>query len=391
MRYRPMQLVVTLFIAAITGVPGKRGDAWWEARAFACSSASEREMSCNVVGGIPYWAQDEAMRSFEANRESIDAISMFWYHLDPQGEVLEYDQAEAKREIVEDAQEHGVKVLALVANLPDDEREGEGLTWDADRVARVIQFQKNRQAHIAELVALTRRMGFDGIHIDYEGLPEQYRGEFTLFIQQLGAALHEEDKMLAVALHAKTAEDDPSENNGSWAQDWAALQEHVDQLHFMTYSQHTGETEPGPVAALGWTEGVLRYAVKEVGIERSKVYMGLPLYAEGWHEKSSGEYRGEDEDLTFSDVQERKQAHGGKQDWSREHASPNLTYIDDEESERVLWFENGRSVARKLRMARELGVCNVALWRLGDEDPAIWRALRGFMGVWKSESGEDGR
>lgn len=337
---------------------------------------TRHDQACRVTGAIPYWAQEQAIESFEKNIDMVDFISVFWYAVDPDGQIVTYQDARESRALIEHAHEHGVKVFALIANLPDDQRESAGGDWDHVRVGRIIGSAERRAAHIADLVDLSRRMGFDGIYIDYEALPGSYRESFTRFIQELGNALHAEGKLLAVAVHPKTAEDDSREANGSEAQDWDALHQHADQLHFMTYSQHTTSTGPGPAASARWLERVLRYAIEEKKVPRAKLYMGVPLYAEEWQELEAGEYREGDVVATFEDVQQRKRDEGGEETWSVEHGSPHIVFRDDDGRRQVIWFENRRSSEHKLALAAKLGVCNLLLWRLGGEDPDTWQLLR---------------
>lgn len=350
-----------------------------------CPSSSGRSPSgpdgavdppCSVLAHAPYWAQEPAAASFEKHIGVVDYLSVFWYNLGPDGEIRKYLLADEDRELIERAHQHGAKVLALVANLPDDERGDDRGTWDPERVGRVIRSSAARAAHIEELLALTRRMDFDGVYIDYEALPATDREAFTLFIRDLGEALHAENKILAVAIHPKTSENNPLEDNGSAAQDWEALHPYADQLHFMTYSEHTAATYPGPVASARWVERVLRYAIETRQIPPAKIYMGVPLYAEEWYQTISGRYRNLDEDIMFEDAQRRKQQHHGTERWSTEHASPYIVYRDQEARQHVIWFENKRSIAEKLAIAHELGICNLSLWRLGGEDPRIWELMR---------------
>jgi spore germination protein len=331
---------------------------------------------CSVMASVPYWVQEEAIASFEKNIDLIDSIAVFWYHLAPDGKVRKYVEAAEDRALIEHAHRHGVKVLALVANLPDSDLADDQGNWDAARVGRVIGSAAARSAHVEDLMDLTRRLHFDGIYLDYEELPGKYREHFTLFVEELAEALHAEDKTLAVALHPKTSENDPLEDNGSAAQDWNALHAYADQLHFMAYSQHTAETAPGPVASAGWVERVLRYAVVTRRVPPAKIYMGVPLYAEEWYQTPQGRYRGIDGDLVFSDVQKRKRKHDGTEKWSAKHASPYVVYRDQKYRKHVIWFENRRSSEEKLAIASELGICKLSLWRLGGEDPRFWDLVR---------------
>lgn len=344
------------------------------------SRTTSQQPGCALAASIPYWDHANAVRSLRANADLIEHVSMFWYHLTPRGKIEEYKRARPSRELISFAHEHGIKVFALIANLPDDEREGPGLTWDAKRVRRVLRSPKKRQRHVRDVLALVEWMDFDGIHIDYEALPTRYQDDFTSLIAELGEALHSRGKLLAVALHSKSSERNPREDNGSWAQDWSALAPHVDQLHLMTYSQHTAKSAPGPVASIAWLEPILRYAAEDLRLSADKVFVGMPLYGEEWRRNSDGATFGIDEDLTFRDVQRRIREHDGREFWSSDDASPYGVYEAESGSESIVWFENARSSKRKLQLAKELGLCSTVIWRLGGEDPDVWPLLRESLG-----------
>lgn len=345
----------------------------------SAGSATASSASCALVASIPYWDQPNAVRALRANSDAIDYISLFWYHLTPNGRVKRYKQARTRRSLVDLAHERGIKVLALVANLPDDEREeGDELTWDAERAGKVLRPASARRAHVEELLALVDSMGFDGVHIDYESLPPSDRADFTRFIAELGEALHAEDKLLAVAVHHQISND--PRNPGAAAQNLRALAAHADQLHVMAYNQHTAGTGPGPVASRSWFESILRHAVDDLDLPPARLFIGLPLYAEEWRATGKGKFVGVDVDLTHADVHRRIDAHGGQEMWSSQHQSPHAVYEDSSGDERVLWFENARSTARKLEVLDELGLCNLALWRVGEEDRDVWPVLRDWLG-----------
>ena len=122
--------------------------------------------SCSVLGWVPYWDQKQAIDSFRQHAGTIDYLSLFWYNLTPEGTVRRYKHAEVDQGLIDLAHENGTKVFALVANLPDDQREGGDYGWDPDRVGAVIGSEQARAAHIEELVTLAEELGVDGINID---------------------------------------------------------------------------------------------------------------------------------------------------------------------------------------------------------------------------------
>jgi spore germination protein len=208
--------------------------------------------------------------------------------------------------------------------------------------------------------------GFDGINIDYEALRRNQKNQFTQFIQLLGERLDEEDKLLGVAIHPKTGENKPDEANGSQAQDLAALGEASDHLYLMTYDEHNDSSVPGAISSLDWTEEVVTYALSQ-GVSSEKLFLGVPLYGYEWN-LSSGSARG----LEYTEVLPLTQGVSLRTD----SASLEKTFSYQRGASTFeVWYNDADSVAGKAKLAADMGLKGIALWRLGREDPNIWPTL----------------
>ncbi len=338
------------------------------------SSSSNLSGDYTVLGWVPYWDQENAFESFRENEELFGYLSFFWYHLDPDGTVDTYEEADEDESLLREAQEKGVKVFALVANLLDDDEGGGGEDdWDTARVRTAIGTSSARSRHVEELVSLAERHNFDGINIDYEALEESQRESFTAFIDELGSELHARGKLLAVALHPKTAENLPEETNGSEAQDWVAIAESADQLQIMTYGEHYTEGEPGPIASRDWVRRVLRYGTNTLRLPKEKIFVGIPFYAEIWRIRGENVYRGVREETTLRDAEDLREEQGATLEYSFTAASPHFEY--ETSDPHTVWLEDKRSIKSKLALARSLGLSNIAIWRLGAETEDIWEAF----------------
>jgi len=312
------------------------------------------------MASIPYWDQDRAIEVVTQHVELFDYVTVFWYKLEA-GEIVKYEYAEEDAMFVDFAQKNGVKVLALIANLPEEE----GRSWDAEEVAKVISSPEVRAAHIADIVALLREKDFDGVNIDYEMLEDSQTEDFSAFIRELTEALHKEGKVVAVAVHAQYP---GSETRG---QDLKALQA-ADIISLMSYDNHWDTSDPGPSAGLPWVRSVLTH-MRGLGVDMKKVFMGIPLYGYNWPREGSGwataagiEYKeivelanSVETDILFDDTEQ----------------VPYFNYEKDG-VEHELWFDNVRSVALKYDLAKEFGVKGVMFWRQGQEDMRMYDILK---------------
>ncbi|MCH7541912.1 hypothetical protein IH981_04035 [Patescibacteria group bacterium] len=327
-------------------------------------STANRAGSRLVLGWIPFWDQESAFASFKRNADLYSHISLFWYVLRSDGSVKKYIYAQEDTSIINFAHSKNVKVLAIVANLPDEDDGGD---WDADRVNKVINSAAVRKKHVNDLVNLAKKQGFDGINIDYEALKGHQKENFTLFIKELANELHKNGKILAVALHPKISEGDPAYSNGSQAQDWKQLAIYADQMHLMAYEEHWETSGSGPIASVPWVSSVLNYAKKL--IPASKLFAGVPLYGYDWG--GSVKAKG----LTYAGVQSLIKKYQPKIVWDSSAKTHHFSYRAGGVSHTV-WYEDNRSFSGKLSLFNDLGIPNLAFWRLGSEDSQVWTVLR---------------
>lgn len=325
-----------------------------------------------IISWIPYWDQEQATSRFREKVEQIDFISPFWYSLRSDGTIAKYKPAKLDREMIEFAQDHNVPVLILIANLPDF---GDGRDWDWRRVDRAIRDESDRIEHIQAIMELVDLHSADGVSIDYEALRGSQREYFSTFIKALANSLHEHDKILGVAIHPKTREGDPQEANGSQAQDLFAISTAADQLYFMTYDEHNTSSDPGPTGSLPWMREVLSYAVHEVGVDPTKIFLGIPLYGYDWQMNGNGNAEG----IEYAQVQELLRTHEPEVRWMPELGEHTFRYIENE-NEQEVWFNDAQSMRKKSTLVQEFGLAGIAFWRIGQEDPNIWNELEDMYG-----------
>lgn len=324
-------------------------------------SDSKRLEPLKVKVSIPYWDQTKALSSFRENVDLVDYVSLFWYFLGSDGAIHKYDFAQEDLSIINFAHDNGVKVEMVITNLPEDSG------WDSDRVENILKNEDLREKHIEEIIELAEKLNVDGIDIDYEQLNENLTDNFSEFIKRLGDALHQKGKYLGVALHPKS-DDGIGAENGALSQDWPAIAEGADNLYIMAFGEHWDEGGPGPIASIIWVERIVKYA-QNLGIERSKLFLTIPLFGYEWRKDSNQAAKG----LTYSDVSKLLDKYGVSEEWDETNASPHFHYENKGEWE--VWYENARSVMEKAELADKAGFAGITFWRLGGEDPQIWQEI----------------
>ena len=235
--------------------------------------------------------------------------------------------------------------------------------FNREAVAAIIHDPARRAQHVQDLVALVTANGFDGLDLDYESLNPEDRDDFSLFVEELAAALHARNKLLSIAVHPKTAE--PGTWNGPQAQDYARLGAAVDEFKIMTYDYHWSTSEAGPIAPLDWVDQVLAYAATVVPPE--KTYLGVPFYGYDWT-GSTGEplnWRQATKLASQNNAELQRDASSGEA-W--------FTYGD---GRHTAYFNDAETLRQRLQSAfeRHPALAGVAIWALGGEDPENWSVL----------------
>ena len=159
-------------------------------------------------------------------------------------------------------------LLLSISNVIDD-------VVRSDLVDNLIINEPLREQHVANILGRVRPAVFAGIEIAYQGIDPDLRLEFSAFIAELGRALHDAGKMLAVRV------DQPTLVHGAWdtgAYDWKTLGRMVDLVRIPAM--------PNPAAYVpgGDMDRLLAWATGEVN--RRKIDLMMTSYC---HDLVGGE------------------------------------------------------------------------------------------------------
>ncbi len=315
----------------------------------AAAAQSDTETWCVSVW-YPSSEHPGGLDSITNNLDVIHEVNPFWYTARPDGTVDAYAGAE-------DAEKLAAWRAADLLILPT--------------IANASPFAVGddvRDFHLDTIVELVERMDYDGIDIDYESFPLWTRDNFSLFTEELAARLHAQDRLLSIAVHAKTTDQTPFE--GSSAQDWARLAVAVDFFKIMTYDYtNRASSEAGPIGPPEWSRDVIAYAAMFTDL--AKVRLGLHFYGYTWQRSSvtTTTWESAQRVITSYDLTiERDPAD------MEAFFSFKVTGLPRQ----TIYVADAAGLQYKLGLIRAefptLG--GVAIWGLGGEDPANWNILR---------------
>lgn len=312
---------------------------------FAAAQAGE---SWCVAVWYPSSEHPGGAEAILANSDVIDIVHPFWFTPDATGALLDQGGSRAAEQV---AEWHAAGQLVLPSVFAGH--------WG-------YLSDELRPAHVAGIVDLVETRGYDGIDIDYEMFAYETRDVFSTFIEELGAALHANGRLLAVTVHAKTLDQSPFPSAA--AQDWVRLAAVADMFNLMTYDYTNRNEPPGPVASIPWAVEVVEYALTTT-TGADKVRLGLPFYGYSWRRgrppATATTWEAADRMVTQFGLTVERDPLG--QELAIEL---NVTGLPRQQ----VYVSDAATTVARLAAAPATG--GVAIWGIGGEDPAQWQVLR---------------
>lgn len=297
-----------------------------------------------------YYLKNEASswESLQMAADHLDYVSPFYFSVDGQGNFKGTPDARADQFL----RSKGIKIVPTVKNATE---------YDAFR--SVLIDPAVRRKSIDGIVRLIETHGYDGINIDYESLYGKDRDALTAYLAELAAALRPRNKLVTIAVGAKTR--DISEG-WAGAYDYAALAPYNDFIFIMAYGYRVPSSSTvGSAGPHDWIEKVAAYAVTRV--PKEKLVLGLAWYGYDWNLSN----RSATKSVRHRDALALAQRTGARIEFDTREQSPYFHYQDATGSHTV-WFEDARGLRAKMEIAAKYGIAGVGGWRLGHEDPALW-------------------
>ena len=241
------------------------------------------------------------------------------------------------------------KLLPMVQNIINQQ-------WDGKGVATMLRSPARRKALIDKLVATAANVRASGLVMDYESLPADALPAYISFLDQLNKALPK-SATLAVTVPAGEPE-------------WhlASFARVADNVILMAYDEHWQSGSAGRIASQPWFVQVVEDALHQVGHE--KLIVALGSYGYDWHDGSADTMAVEEAWLAARDSQ-------APITFDPASGIAGFAY-NESNSQHQIWMLDAATSWNQFVVLRKLGIANIAMWRLGTEDPGFWNALAAF-------------
>jgi peptidoglycan/xylan/chitin deacetylase (PgdA/CDA1 family) len=286
---------------------------------------------------------DDALNAVDENVTALTTMAVTGFRLDrsPGGLLSEPVDDSLQR-----ARMAGTQALMTVSNYGADD-------FDGLRAQRMLT-DPGARARLVSALAEKVAQGWDGVVLDLELLPAAVRADYPVLVRQLRAALPRGSRVL-VALPAFTSTDEDAA-----AFDVPALTAAADAVVLMAYDDHETSMRAGDIGGLPWVRRVVEQVSSQVGAAAlRKFLLGVPSYGYLWPA------RGKPSELTVRQARELAGKPGAVNRWDPVQAEWHLSLPDGSQA----WYDDRRSVAARVDLARRLGFGGVGVWRLGGGDP----------------------
>jgi peptidoglycan-N-acetylglucosamine deacetylase len=197
------------------------------------------------------------------------------------------------------------------------------------------------------------------VTLDFESLPVDLNDELLEFIRGLRAALGEHGALVTQALGTDVSD--------AWLRRFGDAN---DDVFLMLYDEHYGGGDVGPVASQGWYAERVRHAMRL--LDPARTVLAIGAYGYDWNDAGPDASGSE---MTFQDVMAAARDHQARVVFDSVALNPYITWTDPDSTDHVAWYLDAATAYNQALVGDAAGAAGRAIWRLGSEDPAIWRVL----------------
>ncbi|MDE2405679.1 MAG: glycosyltransferase [Sphingomonadales bacterium] len=302
-----------------------------------------------TAGFYATWADDSAP-SLARHIGQLDWVVPTTLAIDKGGKLVVTEDRAMRRIIASSL--HRPLVLPMVQNVIGD-------NFSAAATNALLRDENRRRAFIAGLIGYLDRTGDAGVVLDFEAIAPEDMGRYRDLVDETNHALDRRGKIVALTMPL---------GNPDWNPRLFAPV--ADRLFLMAYDEHWGGGQPGPIASNGWFASQVTAALR--GLPPGKAIIALGSYGYDWHE-------GKADSLTIEEAWLAAHDSGSNPVFSPAVGNTGFSYLDNGKRHDVWMIDAASSWNQMLALTRS-GVGNIALWRMGSEDPGFWSAL----GAWRN-------
>ncbi len=316
----------------------------------AASGGPARPLS---VGFYVSW--DESSRvSLAKHIDQLDVVSPQWIGLNGSSGLVTVTSDPQADALIARAK-NPPPIMPMVHNAHD------GLS-DGPVATALLMNPAARTALVANLVTLAKTKGYSGYVFDLESMSYPSLVYYPALLAEARAALRPLGREVWVSVPVADT---------TW--DLKKFQSVADTVVLMAYDEHWANGAAGPAASEDWFEGVLKTDMAQ--LDPAHTIVALGDYGYDWTLKDAkGPARADT--VVFYDATQTAHDAGAAVSLDENALNPTYAYQDDDGRKHVVWFLDAASTFNEIKVADAYRPRGYALWRMGAEDPAVWKFFR---------------
>lgn len=235
-----------------------------------------------------------------------------------------------------------------------------------NETSKMLSDYKSRETVINQIIKYIKQYNLDGINIDFEGMYEADKDNFSRLLIEIRPRLNEIGAVLSVDV---TAPDGAPE--WSLCYDRYTIGKVADYVMFMAYDQYgVSATKAGTTAGHNWVEANVKKFLGQEEVKAEKIILGIPFYTRVWKEIngnviSSVVNIGNVNNLIPSNA--TKTWNEDLQQYYVEYKKGGATY--------KIWVEDEKSIEAKLDLVSKYNLGGAAYWEYDRATNSIWNLI----------------
>ena len=233
--------------------------------------------------------------------------------------------------------------------------------WDAAGLRHLLSDPASRALALKQLTDSVSYYGMGGVTIDFEEEPQDLTESIATFVVDLRRRLAPMGKTVTQAVSVNDSDHQLSR--------FAAVN---DYLFLMLYDEHFGKRgDPGPIASQQWFVERMKHMLRFVPAQKAIPIVGA--YGYDWND---GDSTTNGQQLTFQEIMSSvRKADKKVLHFDSTTLNPYATWTDRDSTDHLAWYLDAITAYNQTLAAQALGTAGMGIWRLGSEDPAIWRVI----------------
>lgn len=293
-----------------------------------------------------------------ASVKGVNVISPTWFTIvSNDGDI----DSLALADYVETAHRNDMEVWPLIDNFSE-----------SIDTATVLNNTQSRMKIENQLIASAIEVGFDGINVDFENIPEDAAEGYVQFMRELSVKCRKNGLVLSV--------DVPVPMSFTEHYNRKELGTVCDYVIIMGYDEHyVGSEEAGSVASLPFENGGIVDTMKVVPAD--KIISGIPFFTRLWNTVTGtdGTASVTSEAMGMDEAKQILENNNVEYAWDEATAQNYAEFEGDDGSFYQIWLEDDKSLEEKMNLVKDYNLGGVASWKLGLESDSVWDVILKYV------------